>query len=265
MAKVTSGTDANGRTNYEGKLYDFTSTGATEMEDYGQGTESYREPANLTYSESNEGVMEDYRDYAERFTIEEIKNNWDEQYYQESFNKMVESVAKYKGFYVGRYEMSLDANGKAQSKAGKISATAGEYSANMWFGLYEKATTYSNSGVISEMIWGCQWDAMMIWMQENNIDVNSETPTDTARDKETSGNTTEKTGSSDNDILNNIYDLIGNRFEWTQEANDKYYRVIRGGYGSGPVNGPAQRLRSPITVNAANGAVGSRLAIYVEV
>ena len=69
MAKVTSGIDENGRTNYEGKLYDFTSTSATEKSDYGQGTESYREPANLT-----DYVEYDYRDYAERFTIEEIKN-----------------------------------------------------------------------------------------------------------------------------------------------------------------------------------------------
>ena len=65
MAKVTSGTDANGRTNYEGKLYDFTSTGATEMTNYGQSTNnntnpSYREPANLTSSS--------YADNASRFT-----------------------------------------------------------------------------------------------------------------------------------------------------------------------------------------------------
>ena len=60
----------------------------------------------------------------------------------------------------------------------------------MWFGLYEKALTYSSSGVVSEMIWGCQYDAMMRWMQSNNIDVTSSSPTDTARRKTASINTT---------------------------------------------------------------------------
>ena len=50
IANQTSGTDGNGRQNYQGKLYDFSTTGATEMSNYGQGTTSYREPDIVTGS-----------------------------------------------------------------------------------------------------------------------------------------------------------------------------------------------------------------------
>ena len=227
MAKEKDTEDANGRTNYEGVLYDFSkeSNGtlkATEKTGYGQSTTSYREPANLTSS--------GYADNADRFTLTTIKSAWDTDYYQESFNKMVESVAEYKGFYVGRYEMSLSASGTAQSVAGATSATNSADSANMWWGLYEKATTYSTSGVISEMIWGCQYDAMLRWMKGNNIDVTNKTPTDTNRNVTASKNTTRVTGSENsNDILNNVYDILGNSQEWTQEADLTGDRVNRGG------------------------------------
>lgn len=48
IANLTSGYDTAGRLNYQGKLYDFSSSGATEMSSYGQGTERYREPDILT-------------------------------------------------------------------------------------------------------------------------------------------------------------------------------------------------------------------------
>ena len=255
MVKVTSGKDANGRTNYEGKLYDFTSTGATEKTNYGQSTTSYREPANLT----GQGYYDDNSDKQSKFTTIE----WTEDYYQKAFNKMVESVAEYKGFYVGRYEMSLSSAGKAQSKAGEVSSNASNDATNMWYGLYEKAKTYTNNSVTSEMIWGCQYDAMMRWMEENGIDVASETPKDISRNVTASRNETRTTGAQNsNDILNNIYDILGNSFEWTQEAYDTDTRVPRGGriYGS---NSPSYRYYFCDYPTLTNDLYGSRLSLYV--
>jgi len=227
LVSTTDNKDANGRINYQGKLYNFTSTGATELTNYGQGTESAREPANIG-------------DNTSRFTT----ITWTEDYYQKAFNKMVESVKQYKGFYVGRYEMSLSSTGKAQSKSGETSL-ANDSDANNWWGLYEKALTYSNSGVISEMIWGCQYNAMLRWMQGNSIAVTSSTPTDTSRNATASKNTTRVTGAQkSNDILNNIYDLLGNSAEWTQQASSNYHRVYRGGpyNGSGSISPNLPRL-----------------------
>jgi len=252
FARLQDGSD----TNYRGVLYNWNSdaTGATEYTWTSTGT-SNREPANLTSSS--------YADNADRFTLTTIKNAWDADYYQESFNKMVESVAEYKGFYVGRYEMSINStSGKAESVAGATSATNSTDSANMWWGLYEKATTYSTSGVISEMIWGCQYDAMLKWMKGNNINVTSTTPTDTNRGVAASKNTTRVTGSENsNDILNNVYDILGNSYEWTQEAFNTHYRVSRGGYYFNSYS-PSYRSGNYPTIPYGNS--GSRLTLYVE-
>ena len=50
------GTDINGRTNYQGKLYNFSTTGATERTSYGQGTTSYREPDVVTYYDGTDAT-----------------------------------------------------------------------------------------------------------------------------------------------------------------------------------------------------------------
>ena len=215
-----------------------------------------REPANLSTSDDNTSNL----------------STWTSTLYQESFDEMVESVAKYKGFYVGRYETSLS-DGVAQSIAGATSAKASSTSANKWFGFYEKSKAYSTSnsglGVVSEMIWGCQYDQIMIWMENNGITVTSKTPTDTARGVEASYNSTRVTGASDsNDILNNVYDLIGNSYEWTQEAynndNNKCYRVIRGGLYNGNYSPSYRNGTVPSSTGDTNEILGSRLSLYIK-
>ena len=178
---------------------------------------------------------------------------------------MAKSVAKYKGFYVGRYEMSK----AGESKKGEISQGNDEMN---WYGLYAKAKDYGlgKSNVTSEMIWGCQYDAMMNWMQGNGIDVKSATPTDTGRTGIGGGTTSRntnnerKTGEESNDRLNNIFDLLGNRVEWTREARNNNFRVRRGGdyhYNYTPSERTFD-FEPGHTAPAANA--GSRLSLYVK-
>jgi len=261
FARLQDGSDVN----YEGVLYNFTSTGATEKTSYGVSTTSIREPANLTGTNSS-GV--DQSDKADRFTTIE----WNANYYQESFNKMVNSVAKYKGFYVGRYEMSINAtSGKAESVAGATPASASASSANMWWGLYEKALTYSTTGVISEMIWGCQYDAMLKFILTGpdashvtaKTNVGHTSTEFTSMPYYTGGTnySTVYTGSTEyNDIASNIYDLEGNAWEWTQEATNTDLRVYRGGSCS-LSNSPSFLLGKNPTLTGY--LFGSRLALYV--
>ena len=70
MTTKVEGTDKNGKQNYTGKLYDFTSTGKELIS------------------------------YAYEPTTEE----------QENYNIMVESVSKNKGFWLGRYDISKNEN-----------------------------------------------------------------------------------------------------------------------------------------------------------
>ena len=189
------------------------------------------------------------------------------------FKNMVTSVAKYGGFYVGRYETSLSGS-IAQSIAGVKPATAANNSADTWYGLYAKSQTYPQSGVVSEMIWGCQYDAVMRFIgtqranatgnvSHTSADFNTSPYATGGRDYSTNYKKTE--GQEGyvpyNDIASNIYDLEGNVYEWTKEAIYTHVRVYRGGYYGGG-GSPSSRLsRSPTTTTSGSG---SRLALYVE-
>ena len=108
------------------------------------------------------------------------------------------------------------------------------------------------------MIWGCQWDVTMNWLISSGAKTSNEVNTDSsswgnykgtsvkANDRTTvlkaSGDEQKlNTGVTTFTIANNIYDLAGNCWEWTQEALSTNYRSDRGGgysdYGSvGPAS-----------------------------
>ena len=256
MAVPTSGTDANENTNYRGVLYDWVTdaTGNTAY-DWSADSTGYREPANLISS----------------YDSKSKNSSWTSTLYQEEYNKMIKSVSQYGGFYVGRYEMSLNSETKnAESKYGATSATAESTSANQWYGLYNKAKTYApenaSQKVVSSMIWGSQYDAMLKWMKGNKINVTSSSPTDLSIGT-TSKNTTRVTGGANNgqtvskDKLSNIYDLLGNSYEWTQEANNTDNRVSRGGYYDFSY---APNVRSNGDPTYTGSVFGSRLTLYIK-
>ena len=154
---------------------------------------------------------------------------------QKEYNDMALSVAKNGGFYISRYEMCLsDATqnsagdgGTACSKKGVIPTSAGNSATSTWYGLYEKAKTYTieENSVISSMIWGSQYDAMLNWVK-SGTDATKVTTVDIGGNY--SGTVT-TTGNNlySNDSLNNIRDLGGNLFEWTLEAYQNHGRVTR--------------------------------------
>ena len=261
MAVPTSGTDAN--TNYRGVLYNWSTdaTGNTAY-DWSADSTSYREPANLSSS----------------YDSTSKNSSWTSTLYQEEYNKMVKSVSEYGGFYIGRYEMSINATSKnAESKYGATSANASDTDTNQWYGLYNKAKTYApeknsdntenaSQKVVSSMIWGSQYDAMLKWMKGNKINATSSSPTDLSIGT-TSKNTTRVTGGANNgqtvskDKLSNIYDLLGNSREWTQEAYGTDYRVYRGGYYNLSY-APSNRLDN-FPTSTLSGS-GGRLTLYIK-
>ena len=264
MAVPTSGTDANRNTNYRGVLYNWNTdaTGNTAY-DWSADSTSYREPANLSSS----------------YDSTSKNSSWTSTLYQEEYNKMVKSVSEYGGFYIGRYEMSINATSKnAESKYGATSANASDTDTNQWYGLYNKAKTYApeknsdntenaSQKVVSSMIWGSQYDAMLKWMKGNKINVTSSSPTDLSIGT-TSKNTTRVTGGENSgqtvskDKLSNIYDLLGNSIEFTQEAYTTTYRTLRGGnYLFNSV--PSYRSNNCFPTDTSF-VIGSRLTLYVK-
>lgn len=169
------------------------------------------------------------------------------------YKAMAESVNKYDGFYVGRYETSMNGT-NPQSKASTAeetitSATAAADSANTWYGLYALNKKYNTSSVKSSMIWGSQYDAMMDWME------------DAANTTKSGKNTNKTCGTAPDDLIKNVYDLYGNSYEWTLEANFNQYRIERGG---DYLNDRSPRYSNSVDPTRPLYVIGSRLALYVE-
>ena len=266
IANQTSGTDANGRQNYQGKLYDFSTTGATEMSNYGQGTTSYREPDVVTYGETDYDANSEYLSILGLSSSSEFKTQL-----QEEFNEMIESVDTYGGFYIGRYETG-NLVASPNSKPVVVKGNSSISNVN-WYYMYQNSKLIgANSNVISTMAWGCMWDRILIWLTETGDKTYSDLKNSSSWGNysnstgaaATNSGSKQHTGTNDAWQANNIYDLAGNVFDWTIEAIFTSIRVTRGGdfivdgfdFSASSRNG--SYIPSPIDSN-----YGSRSALFV--
>ena len=173
------------------------------------------------------------------------------------YKQMAISVAKNGGFYVGRYESSL-INGTTRVVAGATSMSANEDSANMWYGLYAKQNSYAtengvSSSVVSNMIWGSQYDAIMNWIGDSIAT--------TKEENNRNADASRRTGSKATDKINNIFDLYGLRREWTMEAYSTDIRVSRGG---NYYDNYSPSYRSNSYPNRTNVRCSSRPTLYIQ-
>ena len=207
---------------------------------------------------------------------------------QNQYNVMVEKVKNAGGFWIGRYETSnMDTNQVASKKG----TTSGISTGITWYGMYANQSLYSKNILknlnykttkTSSMIWGSQYDQIMIWMK------NVENDKETTRGKyyvingvvkgnygkiTIDGNEIEdgnnditspaKTGSMDEYRVKNIYDLAGNVWEWTLEAGGNQIRTVRGGgYDIQMAEYSRPDVRSFTYPNTRDAYHGSRLTIY---
>ena len=128
--------------------------------------------------------------------------------------------------------------------------------------LYEDSNYASNpynksNSVVSSMVWGSQWDAMLNYILEG---------TDKEKVTIVTGNhsgTRAVTGAYGSDIMNNIFDLSSNVLEWTQEAYVHYSRIRRGGIYDVVTVAPASYRNTSQPTNSSSGT-GSRLTLYLK-
>ena len=166
------------------------------------------------------------------------------------------SINKYKGFYVGRYETTIN-NGTIGSQKGATVLTACTNLPNdkyyRWYGLYkaQKDLYGNNSNVFSSMITSKEWNTIMTFTGYGNTERGAYTYT---TEPDLSGSAYK--GTTDTyDLTKNIYDLAGNVDEWTLTVYSTVTRVVRGG---GCYNG----VYSESLGYNSNG--GSRLALYIK-
>ena len=241
-----------------GKLW-----GTEEGENFGvenieyKPNEGIREPDIVTDYDNNTSYNN------ELFTLGKLK---------EEYKEMATSVAKNKGFYIGRYETSLSTatesnagtSGTACSKSGVIPTAAFNHATYRWYGLYSISKTYeiAENSVQSTMIWGSQYDAMLNWALDGS---DSEKVTTEGIGNNSSGGvvTTGNTTYS-NDSINNVRDLGGNLVEWTLEANDTYGRSFRGGYYNSNYGNHSASYRHYYAPETSVVAYTSRITLYIK-
>lgn len=192
------------------------------------------------------------------------------QYMNEQYTNMVKSVKEYGGFYIGRFETSLT-SGVIGSKINttamnsRVGTETGSNYGNLWYGMYNKQDSnrntrnpyYGSTTVVSSMIWGSQYDAMLNWAAKGN-----EANMIYKRTGNHSGSPA-KTGAYGVDVMNNIFDLSANLLEWTQEAYSTNVRVYRGGYFSA-TNTDVVSMRNNGNPTYANNSSSSRTTLYLR-
>ena len=250
------GVDSKGK--IWGKLYRFSSTERTAYnwtETNGimniKSQISYREP-NVISS----GFDWDGSSYMHSYGLGETRYEMLTQELEQNYYEIIESIKKYGGFYIGRYETG-GLNGTAVVR--KMDTNISEQN---WYTMYKKCLTLkgANTDVKTSMIFGNLWDETLEWLVKsgattsdgtaltyqlvssnsttwgnyenatfNYIAENAEMPLMTET-KETNKSKKIPAGSAEYTKANNVYDMAGNVWEWTTEAYSISRRVSRGGY-----------------------------------
>ena len=169
------------------------------------------------------------------------------------YKSVIDSIEKYKGFYLGRYELSGTVDKPMEVKGGVPLQ-------KNWFELYKASKNFINNNYVgSNMLFGCQYDEVCAWLEKSGYDVNS--------NSSSWGNFSGSpinTGTNIQYKANNIYDLAGNYWESTQEVIRNNNRVRRGGVyvASGSAYPASSRLDlypDYVYVDAS-----TRVALYIK-
>ena len=214
------------------------------------GTTGIREPDVLTSYDTNPQY------YQNILGFESTKSMADSMVAE--YKAMSVSVKKYHGFWIGRYELTGTVD-TPTVKAGDV-LTASSSEAGNWYGLYKACQNVikNNTDVKSTMIYGCQWDETMSWLNKCGYN----TDTDSSSWGNYSGSPI-NTGSVSTYKANEIFDLAGNYYDWTQEAYSTNYRVCRGGYCSYSGSSVPAAARSYYNASVSVGYDSARATLYI--
>ncbi len=185
---------------------------------------------------------------------------------QNEFNEMIKSVKTYGGFYIGRYETG----NLSQTKA-VVQKNNTNINNQTWYTMYKVCKTIkANDNVATSMLWGCQWDATLRWMQTSTKPEVASFPTNSegkGNYRGTQGDTNKviPTGANSSYSVNNIYDMAGNVFDWTLEAGFTDCHVTRGGvYSLAASDYPASERGGGNPAGGSGSFRGCRSTLYVK-
>ena len=170
----------------------------------------------------------------DEFSDDEIwRDKFSDDEYNEPLNdellEQLESVKKYGGFYISRYNISKSLAGKPQSVKGFMPwVTSDFYDAKKIASSIE-----NNKAVKSHLTFGAEYDSVLQWFIKTEVKTLDEIAEDSTGwgnyDIENSPGKVVETGSREEWCANNVYDFAGNVAEWTQEQYYRFPYVVRGG------------------------------------
>ena len=263
------GVDNNGK--LWGKLYNFSTSGRSNRnwtETNGimsiTNATNYREP-DVVWGTGSYPYDTDGYSLMHSSGLGQTRYEMLVQELEQKYLEIIESIKKYGGFYIGRYETG------GLSSTAVINKMNTDIGSQNWYTMYKKCLTLkgNNNNITTMMITGSLWDETLDWLVSsettnsegtvltyqlvgsnsttfgnyynatfNYIAKDAEMPTATET-KETSKSVIIPTGSAEYTKTNNIYDMAGNVWEWTTEAYSTYNRVCRGGsYNNNGSGGP---------------------------
>ena len=208
--------------------------------------------------------------FSEKFGRRNYMNNkFSDAEFNEALNdellEQLESVKKYGGFYISRYNISKSSEGKPQSVKGvmpwvSIDCVNAERVAS---------TIEDNEAVKSHLTFGAEYDSVLEWFIKTEVKTLAEIAEDSTEwgnhwNTENSPKKVVETGTREEWCANNIYDFAGNVNEWTQERNMRSFYVIRG--GNCRINGNIRSVACRNFDNPFHGYynTGFRATLYIK-
>ena len=245
-----------------GKLYEFSYTGRKALNwTETNGIMNITSQTNYTDPNVIQSTTYDSDGYSYMHSsgLGETRYEMLAQELEQNYYEIIESIKKYGGFYIGRYETG-GLNGTAVVR--KMDTNIGSQN---WYTMYKKCLTLkgANTDVKTSMIFGNLWDEALEWLVKsgaiisdgttltyqlvsafwnsttwgnyysatfNYIAANAKTPLMTETKAQSTRGTRIPAGSAEYTKANNVYDMAGNVLDWTTEANSTGYRVTRGGF-----------------------------------
>lgn len=225
----------------------------------------------LTARDSTSGKIMDSQEELDYYYGTDQNNNsyFDYSYFTYAQDKLEieKSINKWKGFYIGRYETTVDENGNVGSKPQCEILTFDksiEKTNNRpcrWWGLYklQKDLYNKNNNVFSSTITCKQWDLIMTFTGYGSSRRNTNTYTTTP---DLSGSSY-KDNNTQYDVSKNIYDLAGNICESVMNlhaSRDTHY--TKGGHYGNTESASTLNTRLYPYKNA--DTLGSRIVIHIK-
>ena len=246
------------------KLYNFTATSRIKM------TNSNYEPGIVSFSD-------DEKKFA-RYRLQGMTKQKLLQEMQSQFEETIDSITKYGGFWIGRYEA-----GNISQAIPVVQKMNTDIISQTWYTMYLKLQRIDTSeNVKTSMIYGCLWDETLQWfvdtgrLKQDELVVsnswgnyNDTTFEYTATDgnisiKSLKSGTKIPSGSTEYTNANNIYDMAGNVYDWTLEVFNPYGRKLRGGFYGAYASSDPSSGRNYSDPYKSDTAFGFRAYLHIK-